>query len=275
MKLDKLIKKLNIDTNFTKGLKRPKRYTRVKDATYPKQDYNFMADLLQLPESLDNYKYLLVVVDLWSDEFDIEPLKTTKSKEALSAFKKIIKRPYLNMPFASIATDGGPEFQGLFKKYFFESNVLKKTTKKGRKTQNANVESLNRILARLLNGYMNTQEMKTKKPFFDWNNKKVLDIIRKDLNDLRRRKDGEIKLGVYNNKVEPKFKVGDLVYYYLDTPINTLGEEQRGTFREGDIRWSLKPKKIKQVLRFAGEIPFRYMLNYITNASYTEKQLKK
>jgi transposase InsO family protein len=273
MNFQDLIKKLNIDDFFTKGLKRPKKYTRVKDVVYPKEDYNFMADLLQLPQTDKGYNYLLVVVDLWSDEFDIEPVKTSKSKEILTAFKKIIKRSHLNLPYASITTDGGPEFKKDFQQFLYKNNIYKKTTKKGRKTQNANVESLNRLLGRLINGWMNTQEKKTNKKFVNWDNKKMLNIIRTEFNKIRKKPDGELKLGEYKDTI-PKFKVDDEVFYYLDNPVNVLGENQRGTFREGDVRWSLKPVKIKQILRYPGNIPYRYLLNGVKNASYTEQQLK-
>ena len=273
MKFKDLIEKLEIDEFFTKGLKRPKKYSKVKDSVYPKEDYNFMADLLQLPTTDKGFNYLLVVVDLWSDEFDIEPVKTTKSSEILTAFKKIIKRPHLNLPYASVATDGGAEFKKDFKNFLYKNNIFKKTTKKGRKSQNSNVESLNRLLGRLINGYMNTKEKLNNKKFVNWDNKKLLDIIRIDLNEIRKKPDGELKLGKYKN-AEPKFNVGDKVHYYLDNPINVLGEKQRGGFREGDVRWSLKPVEIKQILRYPGNIPYRYLLKGIDNASYTPKQLK-
>ncbi|MCP4060069.1 MAG: transposase family protein [Pseudoalteromonas sp.] len=274
MKLDNLIKKLNINTKYTKGLKKPKLFTKIKDRTYPEEDYNFMADLLQLPITKKNNAYLLVVVDLWSDEFDFEPIKNTQSKEVLKAFKKMIKRKHLNLPYASVQTDGGPEFKGSFNEFLESKNILHRTTKKGRKTQNANVESLNRVLGRLINGYMNTIELKTKKKFVEWDNNKVLNIIREELNILRKKPDGKKELKDYDYKATPKYKVGDLVNYALDVPKNALDEDLKGNFREGDIRFSIKPKEIKKVLRYPGDIPYRYILKYIPNASYTEQQLK-
>ena len=42
----------------------------------------------------------------------------------------------------------------------------------------------------------------------------------------------------------------------------------------GDIRWSIKePRKILQVIPYAGAVPFRYILESIPNVSYTESQL--
>ena len=53
----------------------------------------------------------------------------------------------------------------------------------------ANIESLNIILGRLLNGYMNTKELETGKLYREWTN--VIDIIRIDLNKIRIRPDGD------------------------------------------------------------------------------------
>jgi hypothetical protein len=273
MNFKDLAKKLKINERSTKGIKKAKVFTKVKDVVFPKGGYNFMADLLELPKTKAGFRYLLVVVDLWSDEFDIEPVKTTKAKEVLTAYKKMIKRGYIDKAKASIAVDGGSEFKGMFKDYLYENDIFQKVSMKNRKTQNSNVESLNRSLGRLINGYMNSIEEDTNKTFKEWNNKNILDTIRKDLNDIRRKKDGKIEYRPFINKT-PKFKVGDLVDYYLNTPQNIFGNEVYGKFREGDRRWSVKPRKIKKVLKVLGDVPIRYMLNYIPNVSYTEEQLR-
>lgn len=99
-KYDKLITELKIDETYTnpKGRKRIK-FDHVKDLIVPKQDYAFQSDILMLPKTKSGFRYLLVIVDLWSDEIDAEPLKTKNSSEVLDAMKKIFKRPHLNKPF--------------------------------------------------------------------------------------------------------------------------------------------------------------------------------
>jgi len=268
-----IFKKLGVDESDTAVKKMKNVFTKVKDIVFPKGGYNFMADLLELPKTKAGYRYLLVVVDLWSDEFDIEPLKTTQSKEVLEAYKTIVKRGYIDKAQASISVDGGSEFKGVFQKWLYDNNIYRKVSMKNRKTQNANVESLNRTLGRIINGYMNQVEKDTNKEFKEWNNSGILDIIRKELNDVRRRKDGKIEYKEIGYD-EPKFKVGDLVQYYLNTPQNIRGEEVRGKFREGDRRWSLTPHKIVKIIRVSGAITNRYILNNIPNVSYTEDQLR-
>ena len=74
--MDSIIKKLGIDERYSKPVKKPKKFTAVKQNIPMKEDMNFMADLLFLPKTKEGYRYLLVVVDLASNDFDIEPLKT-------------------------------------------------------------------------------------------------------------------------------------------------------------------------------------------------------
>eukprot|EP00051_Salpingoeca_urceolata_P000741 m.35778 g.35778 ORF g.35778 m.35778 type:complete len:212 (-) comp10951_c0_seq2:863-1498(-) len=201
--MNKLLIDLGIDDKLTKPAKTAKEFTKVKKVTNPKPDYNFMADLLMLPTTKKGFKYLLVMVDLWTDEFDIEPLKTKEPREVLAAFKKMFKRPYLNKPYASVQTDGGNEFKGEFKKYLFDESILKRTTMKGRHTQNSEVERLNRSLGTLFNGLMNKKERESGKQFRDWDQFVDLEAIKKD----------------------PKFKEGDVVRHALDVPRDALGNE--------------------------------------------------
>ena len=70
-----IMKLLKVDETFTKAHKKYK-FDKVKENTFPMQDYNFMVDLILMPVTSKKLKYILVVVDLWSDEFDIEPMIT-------------------------------------------------------------------------------------------------------------------------------------------------------------------------------------------------------
>ena len=78
--MNKILKSLNRDETYTKAPKIKKEYSKVKDNIPLIQNYNFMADLLELPTTHYGYKYLLVIVDLATDEFDIEKLKSKESK---------------------------------------------------------------------------------------------------------------------------------------------------------------------------------------------------
>ena len=75
--------------------------------------------------------------------------------------------------------------------------------------------------------------------------------------------------------IKPKFKVDDIVYRQLEVPYNALGQKQSTKkFRVADYRWDVKqPRKIVAVIPFEGLVPFRYLLDGIKNASFTENQL--
>jgi len=138
------------------------------------------------------------------------------------------------------------------------------------------VESLNRTLGRLLNGYMNRKEVETGKVYKEWTD--VLPVVREELNKIRLQKTNDNPVDdkdvVPDISKPPKFKEGDIVFRLLDAPETALGAKQSTTnFREGDRRWDKVPRKIERVLVYSGAIPYRYMLSGIPNASYTEAQL--
>jgi hypothetical protein len=274
--MDQLLKDLDIDEKHSKAIKKVRKFHKVKDNIPLFEDYNFMQDILMLPTTIKGYKYLLVMVDLATDEFDIEELKNKDSNTVLKAMQTIFKRKYLNKPFASIRTDGGKEFLGDVKKYMFAQNILHKQGLPGRHIQVANVESLNRALGRLFNGYMNSVENKTGKVYREWTD--VIDKVRIGLNKFRK-KPGRAINHIYpipDSSTKNKYNAGDMVFRQLDQPRNSLNEKLHGdNFREGDVRWDIVPKKIKQVLYYPGKVPYRYLLNGIPNASFAEHQLKK
>jgi hypothetical protein len=145
-----ILDKLGIDETFSKRISKPKNaFNEVKTQIPNKEDYNMMADVLHLPTDKNGYKYCLTVVDLATDEFDIEPMKELDPDESLSAIKKIFNRKNVKLPYSSIRTDGGNEFKGAFDKFCYDNNILHSVGIRGRHQQQANVESLHRQLGRL------------------------------------------------------------------------------------------------------------------------------
>lgn len=272
-KFKKIMDKLEIDETYTKAPKKYK-YDKIKENTFPMQDYNFMIDTMTLPTTKEKYKYLLVVVDLWSDEFDIEPMKTMTSSEALEAFKSIIKRPYLNMPKFSIRSDNGTEFKGSFDSYLKSNKILHRVSLPYRHKQNANVESLNGLIGRILMTYLQNKEMKTKKPYHEWTD--IINKIRKPLNDERKNNDGNPFNSdpILYNKLDPKFKIGDIVNVKYEKPHNALGnKESTNKWRKGDTRWNLiEHYAILKVLNYPNNN--RYILNGLPNVAYAEAEIK-
>jgi hypothetical protein len=275
--ISSILKSLKIDETFTKPTKKPKVFTKIKDTVAQLEDYNFMSDILVLPTTKEGFNALLVVVDLATRECDFEPIKNKKPETILDAFKKMLTRPHLKKPFSSVATDGGSEFKSVFDSYLKENKIFHKVAIKGRHTQQSMVESLNRTLGRLLNGYMNSKEEEKKEAYNEWTD--VVDLLRTELNEIRKVKELP---DIFNLPApsylgsKPKFKEGDFVYYQLDYPENALGKDQpTAQWREGDYRWNRQPKKIIKVLYMSGKLPYRYLLEGMERVSYTEAQLRK
>ena len=181
-----LLKNLNIDEKFTK-VRKPieKEFNKVKHNIPDEPNVNLMADLLFLPTTKNGYKYLFVVVDLYTNQFDAEPIKDKGATTTKKALIKIFQySQYIDPGIKALRTDDGTEFKGVFAKYLYDQNILHKIALPERHTQMANVESLNKQLGRLLNGYMNTREKQTGKVFKEWD--EILPKVIEELNKIRK-----------------------------------------------------------------------------------------
>lgn len=278
-KYTELKKSLGIDDTYTKPFTAKIKYEKVKQLVPHKQDLNFQADILFMPTTKKKYKYLLTMVDLWSDEIDAEPLKTKTSDEVLEAMKKIFKRGVLKEPKASIRTDSGTEFLGSVKKFLYDKSIYHSITQPGRHRQTGSIENVNKLLGHFLLTYLHNKEDASNKQYNEWTD--ILTPLIYELNLLRKRKDEDLyahnknkllDLNVVSKK--PKYKVGDIVYRKLDIPKDALNNEQLQDprFRSGDLRFDKnEPRKIIKILYYPNNI--RYMLSHHPNVSYTEKEL--
>jgi hypothetical protein len=273
--MDDILKTLGIDETFTKPVKKENKHTSVYDNVPHVEHYNYMMDLLMLPETKEGFKYLLVCVDLGDSEFDIEPIKNKEPKTILEAFKKMFKRPYIKKPYASVQTDMGNEFKGVFHKYLYDESILHKQAVPNRHSQMSTVENLNKNIGRFLNGYMNTKEQQTGKTYKEWTD--VLGTVRDLYNKHRKKKTEDIHNQKYSTAISnivPKYEVGDIVYYISNTPLDALGKKQpTKTFRTGDRRWNIDTREIVKIVYPMGKVHHRYILEGLPNVSFTENEL--
>ena len=274
--MNKLLKTLGIDETFTKVRigSQPKTFNKVKNNISNQEDVNLMADLLFLPTTKRGYRYLFVLVDLATNEFDVEPLKDKNAESTKEALKAIFKRGKYIKGADVIRTDDGAEFKGVFRKYLYDNNIMYKEALANRHSQLANVESLNKQLGRLLNGYMNSIELKTGEEYKEGD--KALYTIVRELNKIRKFDNLKKEYPFFNPDSRPKYKVGQLVHEKLDHPENALGNKQpTANFRVGDFRYSTVPKKIVKVIYMLDAPYYRYILRGLEDASFTEDQLIK
>jgi len=273
--MQELMKQMNIDETYTKPIKY--RYPKVKDNIFPKKGYNYEADILLLPETSKGYSKLLVVVDLYSNNFDFQEMKSKTSEEVLDAFKKIFKRGIITKPLASIRTDSGGEFKSVVDQYMYDNNILHLWSLPDRHKQMANVENLNKQLGRIIMTYLQNKSAELHKEYFEWTDI-INDQFRKDFNKIKKHPK-DIDLNTYvpkdiNLDNPPKYKVGDLVYRRLEIPVDEYGTKlHNGIFRQGDNKFTMVPTKIIRVLAYSSPNPWRYILQGFPNVSYAEAEL--
>ena len=262
------------------------------------EDACLLIDILELPTAKFGFKYCLVCTDIATREFDIQEMKNKDSETVLKAFKKIISREYLDMPKYYLVSDQGSEFKNIFHRYLWDNNIFHKQTIKGRHSQLASVDSLIATLGRIFNAYMNSKEEKSGKVFKNWTD--IIPEVRKELNKIRaidinvlkkeheknpqlvetttssivKKKDG--KEIIVKEFKKTRYKVGDRVYRLLEIPKNTLGKDQYGSFREGDVRIEKESRRITEIVLMNGTGEFaRYVLEGVPNVSYRASELRK
>ena len=62
-KFQEMLSKLNISEQYTTVPRQ--KYDKVKRQIFPKKNYNYESDLMELPKTKNGYKYLLCIVDLY------------------------------------------------------------------------------------------------------------------------------------------------------------------------------------------------------------------
>jgi len=298
-----LKEELNIADPYTKMYRRPqKEQTRIVNNVPLVSGYNYMADILHLPVDKFGFDRLLVVCDIADRSFDIEPMKNKDNEDAnstLKAYERMLKRKIIKIPYASMATDGGGSFKGVFNKFLLDNGVDHKTALSGRHHQLSSVDSLCRTLGELFNSIMNKKELEKGKRSKAWVDS--VDLIRTKLNHIRIKEMptdiAAYTYPIFNNgkeikdneklkfkeedkqlfkMIKPKYKVGDLVNVLYDEPRDALGKKQNTkNFRMADTTLERKKRKIISVLYYNGEVPFRYLVEGISNASFTENELKQ
>ena len=101
---------------------------------------------------------------------------------------------------------------------------------------------------------------------------------------IKREKGGDLKQDLDDYPIEeqiytqikPKYKVGDLVNVLLEEPRTMLDKKQpTKNFRMGELRLEKKKRKILKVLYYSGPNHYRYLVDGLPGARYTEQEIKK
>ena len=274
-----VIKKVGINEFYTK-LDSKQRYNKFITAVVPEADFNYMSDLIEMPTTDKGFKWLLTVVDLALNTFDMEPMKNKEAKTTLEAFQRIIKRGILKLPEISLKTDNGSEFKGVFNKFLEEKGIFHKYSRPYRHQQQSPIEGLNKTLARVLMTYLNDKSVEINEDYHNWTD--ILDVVREEVNAYRKRDLDKLK--EYQNNYyfnpnvagEPEFNIGDYVVWKLDKPVDILGNSisDDNRFRAGDRMMSIESRQIVDILCYPSKPFYRYKLHDMPHVSYSASELK-
>ena len=205
-------------------------------------------DVLYSPED-KGFKYLLVIVDLYDNSVDAEPVKDIlgKDNDVLKAFQKIYSRNYLEIPLI-LTLDKGAEFtQQKVKDYLEKLEINVKYSLTGRSRQLAYVERQNQRIGTILMKRMASQELITGQVSKEW-----VDDIKPLIKLLNERKKKPLVKEISPDPIANEYtgnllKIGTKVRLLLDKPIDTVrGKRLYGEFRSSDIKWTTKTYKITE-----------------------------
>lgn len=80
-----------------------------------------LADMNFYKDANDGYRYILVVIDIFSRKVWVEPIKTKTAVSALEAFQKILKK--MDKTPIKINADDGSEWKGIFGQFLKKNNI--------------------------------------------------------------------------------------------------------------------------------------------------------
>ena len=238
------------------------------------------------------YRYLLVAVDVGTRKTAAIPLLSKETSEVLKATKKILnpkEKNHLKMPKAAMF-DAGSEFADVIK-WFKTKGVGIRVAETARHRQQAVVESMNKSIGKGIIQLLTNNEMISGKLETNWIQflPDILTAINKNLrppkkmppigNEKLEEDDYDVKCGVktknkrYDSTECDIYNVGDKVRVALNAPKDIEGNKLIGAFRSGDVRWSLNPHTIENVLILPRQ-PIRYKVTGRDRNTYSKGQLK-
>lgn len=241
------------------------------------------SDIVYMPEDegigrVDGgYKFMLVCVDGATNNCDMEEMKFRDAPTTLLAFRNILSRRFITLPYQFIITDNDYAFKNEFDVFLTQNNIIHRCERLARHSQLSIVNNLIRTLSSAINIRMANDEV---------NNPGLINKEwRRGLGELRRilnrpeylkippqepNVDNPVLFNVDNQNVLP---INSSVRIKLDHPVNADGTHLFGKFRSGDLRWSSVIYTIQNLVLNLGQ-PVMYKINTIENCLFLRKQLK-
>lgn len=245
------IRNLKLDdvVNFLKGINSYTRHRRVY-VKFPRRkvitsgiDKQWQADLIDFnayKKANFGYRYILVVIDVFSRKAWIKEMKKKTAHSTVEAFHYILKNLAVGRRPEKLQTDDGTEFIGApFKRYLEKNNIVWFSTEMITKAQIA--ERFNRTLKNLIHQYMthnNTNTFVDRLQDFAW---------------------------VYNNRTHRS--IGTAPNNVTVTNEKEIFEKQYGEYLREKKRFSTKASKFKvgetvRASKYRGKFDRGYTTNY-------------
>lgn len=239
--------------------------TKSKDNThYKATDKNAIhqIDILFLPSD-NQFKYLLVICDVYSGLIDGEPMRNKNSDVVLKATQKIYKRKLLEQPYRYVC-DSGSEFKSVFKEWCEDNHIILTSLESGKHI--GIIDTKIKMIGNAVIKMQTSQELLTKKEKTGWveDIHKIIELINKYTT----------KKGITHEVVpyDEKFDIPDTIYpdeiipvgtkvrKILFKPKNAIGKSLIGDFRAADIRFEPEISTITNIL-FTPDAPVMYLIN--------------
>ena len=208
----KVVRYLQSKSPYTKYRQFRKSFPRLKAVAYRINEIWSVdvAYMDKVAQHNNGVKYLLVAVDVLSRYLRVQPMKALYAKDAVEAFKKMIKKKQPE----KVWTNKGSEFKGEFKMFCEKKGIHLYTTKNETKSAFAerNTRSLKNIMYKYLEEKWTWTYIKDLPQFVNTINGPVNRVTQLAPNKVfKRHEPFLISLALDNNKYKTKYKEGDLV----------------------------------------------------------------
>ena len=239
---------------------------------------SFQMDLKHMVTSPEGYKYVLVLVSLYTKEVDAAPMKTKTMHECVTVLKDMIKRRYIRSigSISSIGVDKGSEFVNVEMKNFLKSKNIMLRVENTTIHFNATavVERMISTITRDVEIYLTQKSIATGRKYNDW-----LPALEESVFKINNDRRMNSRVIPFQDIVKepPVIKniipIGTVVYPFMSLPKNVVTGQNKYKFRNSDYRYDYKNKCVvtDYYLRFSR--PLRYILDDNKNVSYLRHQL--
>ena len=223
-----------------KGSKRRFRRARVVVSGLADQYDSDLMDMSSMREENDNYRYVLVMIDVFSRKLWMRPLKTKSAKDVEKAFTQIFVDEGAPKP-RRLRTDRGKEYtNATVHRYFDEMKVHLFFTGNETKANYAErvIKTMKKKIFRLFSQRGNKRYIDDLPALVDSYNKTWHSSIRMAPNDVTTTNEKEVWFEQYLPKETDKFSRRLAPYRFRVGDVVRVSFTRRALEREYDQRWS-------------------------------------